>query len=931
MSYRCLLSTAIFAFAFLLSFSEVSAADHASLSATKTQAALKQLKQTGNYNSLMQAVKSARGRDEQAAAPETASIMAQSEKLLAPDGTANDFFGWSVALDGDTAVVGAYFDDGARGAAYVFKRNGADWTYQARLIASDRAVSDNFGWCVAISGNTIVVGAYGDDEHAGAAYVYTSSNADWSEQAKLTADRRSADDYFGTSVAIDGETIVVGANSDDGKGSAFVFVRNNNAWTVQQKLTAPDGMTGDLFGDSVSISNEIIAVGAPFDDINADDQGSAYVFILENGVWKDKAKLFAADGELDDRLGSSIAVSGNTVAAGAPNDNLPGGFDQGSAYVFTGSGSNWAFQAKIVSNDAMSSDYFATRLSLSGDELAISAPYHNVGANSDQGAAYIFTRSGSNWTQYVKLVAADGTDSDTFGRGVAISGNNVFVGSGCDDIGSNFEQGSAYVFRILSSDWTQETKTASSDGAAGDDFGYSIAVSGNTAVVGARYADVNSNLNQGAAYVFVRGAQGWTQQQKITATDGAEGDEFGSSVAIYGDTIVIGAPRDSVNFTSQGSAYVFVRSGSGWIQQAQLTEGAGAAESDNFGSSVSIWGNTAVVGAPLDDSPTAIDRGAAFVFTRSGLTWSFQQKLTADDSDANDQLGWSVAVSGNTAIVGAYLDNAAFSDQGSAYIFTRSGNAWSQIQKLTAQDAAANDRFGFSVALDGNTAIVGAPLKDAENTDQGAVYVYNRSGSFVFQQKLVVSDAAASEQFGYSVAVSGENLIVGAPFSSEHGAAYIFDRAGANWSERKKLADEKNAANEQFGFSVGISCDKVVIGTKLATAPSVSGGEGNLASGIGSAQFFLNSPLEPSAETVPITGRIFSPDGRGVASAYVYLTDQNGTTKTAMTNSFGYYRFAGVSVGQNYNATVVSKRFQFAPQSISVTRAITDLNFTAQQ
>ncbi|MCC6504808.1 MAG: fibronectin type III domain-containing protein, partial [Aquimonas sp.] len=234
---------------------------------------------------------------------------------------------------------------------------------------------------------------------------------------------------------------------------------------------------------------------------------------------------------------------------------------------------------------------------------------------------------------------------------------------------------------------------------------------------------------QGSAYVFMRSGGTWTQASKLTAGDGAANDQFGTSVALDGDTALVGASYDDVGANSdQGSAYVFTRSGSSWTQEAKLTAGDGAAY-DNFGYSVSLNGDTALVGAYGDDVGVNSQQGSAYVFTRSGSIWTQETKLTAGDAAASDNFGYSVSLNGDTALVGAFGDN---SNQGSTYVFTRSGSTWTQEEKLVAGDGAASGGFGRSVALSSTTALVGAPYVDGlppyGNPDEGAAYVFNGVG-----------------------------------------------------------------------------------------------------------------------------------------------------------------------------------------------------------
>ena len=311
-----------------------------------------------------------------------------------------------------------------------------------------------------------------------------------------------------------------------------------------------------------------------------------------------------------------------------------------------------------------------------------------------------------------KLLAGDGAANDYFGYSVSVSGDTAIIGAPYDD---NYK-GSAYAFaRAADGSWNQQQKLQAGDRAVGDLFGNSVSVSGDTAIIGAP----NDDNDKGSAYAFTRAADGsWSQQQKLQAGDGAAGDNFGNSVSVSGDTAVIGAlGADSW----AGAAYAFTGSDGIWSQQQKLTATEGTAtDADMFGRSValSLDGNIALIGADF----YAGEQGAAYIFTRSGDIWSQQQRLTASDGMALDGFGCSVSLSsdGGTALVGTYGDD---SEQGAAYIFTRSGGIWSQQQKLTA---AAGDRFGLSVAVFGNTVIVGAYLDDDKGEDSGSAYIFTQ-------------------------------------------------------------------------------------------------------------------------------------------------------------------------------------------------------------
>ena len=381
-------------------------------------------------------------------------------------------------------------------------------------------------------------------------------------------------------------------------------------------------------------------------------------------------------------------------------------------------------QAELTAGDGAAGDRFGYSVALFGDTALVGAAYKPVGTNDQQGAAYVFTRSGAIWTQQQQLTASDGATGDRFGSSVALSGDTALVGASLKTSGANVYQGVAYVFTRTAGVWTQQQKLTASDGVAYDLFGGSVALSGDTALVGARRKTVDGNIYQGAAYVFTRSATVWTQQQKLTASDGAVRDAFGLAVALSGDTALVGAPDKTVggNF-GQGAAYVFTRTAGVWTQQ-QLTA-SDSAEGDQFGDAVALSGDTALVGAYGKRRGANPYQGAAYVFTRTAGVWTQQQQLTASGG-AYDLVGSSVALSGDTALVGASFMTVGTNDsQGAACVFTRSAGVWTQRQKLTASDAAAGDGFGDAVALSGDTALVGASYKTVgTNVEQGAAYVF---------------------------------------------------------------------------------------------------------------------------------------------------------------------------------------------------------------
>jgi len=401
---------------------------------------------------------------------------------------------------------------------------------------------------------------------------------------------------------------------------------------------------------------------------------------------------------------------------------------------------------------------------------------------NNQGAVSPFTVDTLDYLEQ-KVLAPDGEAQDSFGMSVAFDGNTAIVGAPYDSIGSNESQGSAYVFVWDGSTWTMQQKLTAPDGDEYEYFGESVALEGDTVVVGAELDETDSNFGQGSAYVFVRSGTTWSQQQKLTASDGKADDYFGQSVAISGDSVLVGSSTDIESIEGRGAVYVFVRSGTTWSEQQKLIASDGS-EYDYFGVSVAISGDTALIGAYTDDENGHADQGSAYVFVRSGATWNLQQKLTATDGETYELFGGAVALLNDTALIGAEAGDVYVQgdDQGSAYIFTRSGSSWSQQQKLTATEVCDYKEFGKAVTLSEKFALVGAPGDTIEeHNGQGSVYVYMYDGStWIEQKRLFASDGDYYENFGQAVALSGSTVLVGARSDRIgdnyfQGSAYFYD------------------------------------------------------------------------------------------------------------------------------------------------------------
>ena len=921
-----------------------------------------------------------------------------------PDRGANDRFGYSVAISGDYAIVGAYQEDqdasGATplsdaGSAYIFKQTAGTWMLQQKIVASDRKVIDQFGSSVAISEDYAIVGARYEDEDtsggatfnsAGSVYIFKQTAGVWSEQQKIVASDRAANDQFGSAIAISGDYVILGVYREDedtsggaylsSAGSAYIFKQTEGVWSEQQKIVASDRAADDHFGRSVSISGDYAVVGANQEDDASGSgylfaAGSAYIFKQTAGVWSQYQKITPSDREEADEFGYSVSISGDNIIIGAPFEDEDANRDNplnvaGSAYIFRDSAGIWVEQQKIVSADRAEEDQFGISVCISGDYAIVGAYVEDEDANggntlSLSGSAYIYKQTAGTWSQQNKIVATDRNDNDQFARSVSISGNYAMAGSYLEDEDMNgantlSDPGSAYIFKQAADTWGQqqkivaETKISIPDRAADDQFGRSLAINGDYAVVGARYEDENANgldslADAGSAYIFKNTEGVWNQHQKLVPADRGAGDNFGHSVSISGDYIILGAPFEDENangldsFADAGSAYIFRDSAGIWVEQQKIVPTDRAA-GDQFGYSVAISGDYVIVGARFQDEDAAggntLDSaGSAYTFMRSGTTWIQQDILVASDRAAYDEFGYSVSISGNYAIVGAYLQDeddiggTPLANAGAAYMFKQTAGAWSQIQKIVNADRAIGDNFGYSVAIDGLVAVVGAPFED-ENAvginllaDAGSAYVFiPYNGSWRQRPKIVAADRAVGDNFGHSVAVNGNMCLVGAINEAEDisgantraasGSVYAFQEVNSVWDQLSKTVSSDRAVGDQLGYAVAINGDYGLTGAYHEDEDSYGG---NTLSSAGSI-YFLGEVrcLTGTAPLALVRDSTYTASYSELELGYTNYCSQNGElllslaidtsgaivkasevhVKTGVTNAFSYGTSGGV-------------------------------------
>ncbi|KAF5087824.1 FG-GAP repeat protein [anaerobic digester metagenome] len=377
-------------------------------------------------------------------------------RLAADDPTNAAEFGRSVAMDGDLVAVGAGGADAGpvsnAGAVYLFKRQGQGYIPEAKLVAPDATDGAEFGRAVAIQGNTVIVGArfaqVGDLSKAGAVYVFKKYQGSWHFEDKIVSPEPADEDNFGRALAVQGNLLVVTARKENlnaaDVGAAYVFTCRGGEWTNTAKITAGDPTPGAYFGQSVAVRGGLIVVGAR--NADPDGAGAIYLFRESSEGWEEIAKVAPPDGKADDNFGFTVAMAGDTIAVGARRADLPGAKDAGAAYVFSLHGNSVDLVTKLTAGDARAGDQFGQAIALAGDLIAVGANRADTEEGADTGAIYLFRRAGNRWTEAGKVTASDGVAGDEFGYSLSAFGNRMVTGAHTADATA----GAAYVIPLRS-------------------------------------------------------------------------------------------------------------------------------------------------------------------------------------------------------------------------------------------------------------------------------------------------------------------------------------------------------------------------------------------------------------------------------------------------------------------------------------------------
>lgn len=819
------------------------------------------------------------------------------------------------------------------GAIYVFKRSGVTWTQQAFIKAGNNNIYDQFGIDVSISGDTIAVGSDGEDStlttitngtgtstsnaksNSGAVYVYRNSGNIWTQEAYIKASNSGASDWFGTGVSISGDTLAVGAPGEDStdtvitngatssadntksaSGAVYVYKRTGVTWAQEAFIKAANSGIDDAFGRSISLSGNTLVVGATNEDsdqtsitngtsANADNSksnsGAIYIYRRTGTNWQQEAFIKARNSDINDYFGTSISLSGDTLAVGANGEASNQTVITNGTSASADNSISWAGAIYIYRNKSRLFEVHEVRNSVSINSITLSWPKvggtstgyyvtYQLGstapANCTSGSftnvgdidSYTLNALNSATTYSYRVCATDGSTITSGLTGTvttldtavtlnvtlekAISetvGNCSFTAVPSPALNERFEYRVTFSSAIDPTTFSSDDITNSGTGGSsvllwtiencGDDRNFKLIArtiygdgtiipsisAGNVQTTGGSNNLVSTSVNNSVSFT-----KNWYQEAYIKAVNVLADADFGRSVSIDGETIAVGSRNEFSNQTTitngdtastntssgySGAVYVYKRNGSIWAQEAYI-KASNNNSSDYFGSSVSLNADTIAVGAIGEDSnettitngPTASAdnsngfSGAVYVYKRSGTNWVQEAYIKAANSDVSDRFGSVLSLDGDTLIVGAFQESSnqntitngptASSDNssgnsGAVYVYKRTGTNWIQEAFIKASNSQSTDQFGQTVSLSGDTIAVGAPSEDSNQTtitttsnvdnsssNSGAVYIYVRTGTaWALEAYIKAVNNGVNDNFGSSIFIVNNTLVVGTP------------------------------------------------------------------------------------------------------------------------------------------------------------------------
>lgn len=619
-----------------------------------------------------------------------------------------------------------------------------------------------------------------------------SNNGFFSHQInKLTPkpeNRAGAGSYFGHHVAINNDFAVVGAPNVAGHGAVYVYHYHNDQWQKQAEIVPENIKETASFGRQVFLTDTFLFIASEFGYY-----GKVHVYTLTNNGWSQVQVLNqTSGGHLNDDYGASIASINNHLFIGTPKKNSQVGDNTGIVYAYAYNGNQWVETQVITSNDIAEKDQFGSSVSVSSQQLAIGSPHHDSTA-SDSGAVYIFEQIGGQWQQQQKIISSDNGHTDYFGFSVSLENNLLVVGA---PYGSSDANGSAYVFNYNGTSWVESKQLFGSVTNNLSLFGWSVTLNNNRVVIGAMGDDTALN-NAGAAYIFEFDGGDWTLQKQLFADEPKANEEYGVSVAVFEDNVMVGAPEDETVGDNAGATYMYSSNMGQWDAKQKITTGE-SASFDEFGSQVLLENQHLIISSPRDKHEQGI--GLITLFNKENGQWVESQTIP------NLGLGYMpMAISDERALLGLSGDD-------DLRFYTYLHNTWQESQLLTVNDANKSNSFGRLASMSGNKAVINDTGQEYNQTPSGAVYAFEFDGiQWAQNQKLTPPEITWNQLFGHQVLLKNDQLFISA-VKKDEGVVYVYEHDGISWQLVQTISPPSTSIT-RFGNTLTVNQNVMVVTT----------------------------------------------------------------------------------------------------------------------
>jgi len=751
-------------------------------------------------------------------------------------GTWSRDLGHALDMEGEFLAVGdpgADSDTTGNGMVVVYRRDrdGA-WAPFQELFSQATDRFGNFGYAVAISGTTLVVGDpsadAGNGRYSGIVHVYQFDGRSWELDVTLSTEVSQERIEFGSALDLEGDYLAVGAplrGLGDHFGAVFVFERSEGLWTQRAELTL-DIPFSQYFGATLDLSEDSLI--ASVRGMNGNGGGAnievADIFVRDAGTWRHQDSLTRPVPTGLVYPSPIVAISGDMAMVGLAH----GASNNGSVSAFLRQGQDWVFQDNIPApGETNSYGKFGGTMDVEGDRLVVSANSEKLGTFNG-GAAHIYDRQGDDWV-LTQTIFGTTELSQRSGWTLAIDGTVLAAGAPDFYVYPRRSAGAICLFEEGQTGWSQISFFDTRLAATSTRFGFSLARDGDTAIVGVPGANDLSE-GGGAAIVYTRVGDEWMNQGSLVASNSFEGDALGYSVSISGDTAAVGAPGQYLPLivAYSGSVYLFERSGGKWTRTHELTAPMPFLD-DFFGGAVALQGDTLAVGCKRDDD-AAQDAGAVHFFRKESSNWVYDGIIVDPAASFGSGFGHALAIdeTGTRLVIGALGRDEFQGEFASAYIFDLVDDRWTQSAQLIAADLGEHHDFGCSVDIDGDTVIVGAQQVGFGRT--GGAFIFEQRGTGWTQSaSLYPRGAGAWSQFGGKVAIDGDIALISSAeaansFHPIQGSVRVFTRHQGVWSERAALEDITREESEGIGASLVLDGTEVLIGTTRASAQAYRSG-----------------------------------------------------------------------------------------------------------